>query len=240
MKSTSHFHFKQFSIRHDLSAMKVGTDAVLIGSWPCVGNAQTILDIGTGSGVIALMMAQRSSKTTCIDAVEIDNLEAEHALENVLSSPWKDKVHIHNTSIQGFDPGYQYDIIISNHPYFIDSQKSPTESRTKARHTTTLDHKDLSSSARRLLNDLGRLYVILPASESNLFITATRYDGFFCSRKVSFKTRINKPVERVLMEFGLSPVQCDESELVLYQNGSAWSEEYRALTAPFYLDAARA
>ncbi|MEP6734911.1 MAG: methyltransferase [Chryseolinea sp.] len=236
MKSTSHFHFKQFSVRHDSSAMKVGTDAVLIGSWSNVGDAQSILDIGTGSGIIALMMAQRSSNTTRIDAVEIDDREAAQAADNVSNSPWTNRVHVHTGSIQSFDPGRQYDVIISNPPYFIDSQKPPTQNRTMARHTTSLDYKELSHCVRRLLHTQGRFYIILPAAESTVFITTVRFDGLFCTKKVFFKTRNNKPVERMMMEFNLRPAQCEESELVLYEHGSTWTAEYRALTDDFYLE----
>lgn len=221
--------------------MKVGTDAVLIGSWAYIGDAQTILDIGTGSGVIALMMAQRSSNTTRIDAVEVDNTEATQASENIINSPWPTKVAVHTMSIQHFEPGNHYDLIITNPPYFIDSQKPPTRNRTTARHTTSLNYKDLSHSVRRLLNRDGRFYIILPAMESTVFITTARYDGLFCSRKVSFKARVNKPVERIMMEFKLIPGECEESELVLYKHkeGLIWSDEYHALTGEFYLDQSR-
>ena len=239
MKSTSHFHFKQFSLKHDSRAMKVGTDAVLVGSWAVVDNAQFILDIGTGSGVIALMMAQRSTDTTKIDAVEIDNAAVTCASENISQSPWPSKVQVYSESIQAFDPGYQYDLIISNPPYFIDSQKPPAETRTNARHTTSLNFVDLSRAVRRLLRTDGKFVIILPTSEASLFSTTARFDGLFCSRKCSFRSRADKPVERIMMEFQLSPTDVIDTALILYSTGSAWSPEYRRLTLDFYLDQPR-
>lgn len=236
MKRETHFHFKQFSVRHDRCTMKVGTDAVLLGSWAIVSKAKSILDIGAGSGVIALMAAQRTDDTK-IDAVEIENQSAQQARENVLNSPWPARVFIHNVSVQEFIANKQYDVIISNPPYFNNSQQPPDRRRHQTRHTVTLDYNTLLSTVHRLLKPDGKFNVILPFSEGLHFINLAVQSGLFCSRKYSFRTRTEKPVERWLLEFSYYELPTEKGEILLYENGLVWSESYSSLTRPFYLKA---
>lgn len=234
MKRKTHFHFKQFTVRHDRCTMKVGTDAVLLGSWAVVGNAKNILDVGTGSGVIALMTAQRTGDAT-IDAVEIETQNAEQARENVLHSPWPTKVAVHNVPIQEFTGGTQYDVIISNPPYFNNSQEPPDERRHQARHTVSLDYVALISCVRRLLKPGGKFNVILPYAEGLQFIDLAAQYKLNCSRKYSFRTRQAKPIERWLLEFTYNQSMTEEGEILLYEKGLVWSDSYVELTRDFYL-----
>src|SRR5688572_25791334 len=156
MRNKSHFRFKQFTVSHARSTMKVGTDAVLLGAWVSVDQAQSILDIGTGNGTIALMLAQRSSEVASIEAVEIEATDALQAEENFKNSPWHAKIELHHTSIQNFFPQKKYDLIVSNPPYFNNSHRPPNERRHQARHTITLPYHELIDATVRLLNNGGK------------------------------------------------------------------------------------
>jgi tRNA1Val (adenine37-N6)-methyltransferase len=235
MKSKTHFHFKQFSLQHDRCAMKVGTDSVLLGCWANVKRAKNILDIGTGSGVIALMMAQRTSRDTQIDAVEISTQDAGQALENILQSPWPGKIAIENISIQDFFPNRCYDIIISNPPYFNNSEEPPDSRRLQTRHTITLTYETLILSVRRLLRNDGRFNIILPYAEGNQFIRLAEEHEFYCTRKYGFRTRAEKPIERWLLEFSYDEQPPEAGEVLHYAKGLAWSDQYISLTRDFYL-----
>src|SRR5688572_10208046 len=131
MKSNTHFHFKKFTVEHASSTHKVGTDGVLIGAWTNVDDAKHILEVGAGSGVISLMLAQRTPPDAEIDAVEIEQGETQQARLNVANSPWPLKIRIHHTAVQSFFPVQRYDLIISNPPYFVNSYKPPEEKRTR-------------------------------------------------------------------------------------------------------------
>lgn len=229
------FHFKQFSVRHDRSGMKVGTDGVLLGAWTDVTGATHMLDIGTGTGVIALMLAQRTPSSTHLDAVELDEKAAEDASENIIASPWANRVSLHLTAIQNFNSGVQYDLITSNPPYFQNSYKPPDQQRERARHTQQLTFQDLLEAATRLLSPAGRLNVILPHTESLEFIGHASQRGLHCTRKWSFKARPEKPIERWLLEFSRIPKTQQQGEIILYSSGEEWTEAYKALTREFYL-----
>jgi len=235
MKRKTHFHFKQFSLQHDRCSMKVGTDAVLLGSWANVKTAKSILDIGTGSGIIALMVAQRTSSDTKIDAVEIEKQDAKQALENILNSPWPDKISIHHLPVQEFLPPKRYDVIISNPPYFNNSHEPPDKRRHQTRHTISLSYEALISSSERLLNRDGKFNIILPYTEGLQFITRALQKKLFCTRKYSFRTRSEKPIERWLLDFSTQEQYLEVGEIVLYKEGLTWSDSYVCLTRDFYL-----
>lgn len=235
MKRKTHFHFKQFSMRHDQCTMKVGTDAVLLGSWVKVLPGGSILDIGTGSGVIALMLAQRTPRAVRIDAVEIEERDAGQAGTNFIQSPWPDRLSIHHVPIQSFFPAERYDIIVTNPPYFINSHRPPDGRRFTTRHTVSLDHPTLIAVVLRLLKESGSFNVILPDTEGRLFIQLAACSGLFCSRKYAFRTRSNKPVERWLLEFQRKETTSDTGEVLLYDQGLQWSQDYISLTGEFYL-----
>jgi tRNA1Val (adenine37-N6)-methyltransferase len=234
-KSGTHFHFKQFSVRHDRCSMKVGTDGVLLGAWVDISGAKNILDIGTGSGVIGLMLAQRTSENARIDAIEVEADDAHQAKENAEASPWPEKIRVHHTSLQGFNSDIKYDLIVSNPPFFINSHKPPGERRTQTRHTTSLDYETLVHRANDLLNEGGRFNVILPYTEGLHFIDLAYRNKFYCSRKCSFRTRQEKPIERWMLEFTRLEKGTSEEEVLLYSNELNWSDAYKSLTGAFYL-----
>jgi tRNA1Val (adenine37-N6)-methyltransferase len=231
------FHFKKFSVRHDRSGMKVGTDGVLLGAWADVSQATHILDIGTGTGVIALMLAQRTQPFVKIEAIEIDKHAFEDVKENFISSPWSDRLMLHHGSVQDFTPTKQFDLIVSNPPYFQSSFKPANAKRVVARHTENLSFLDLLQASKRHLSEKGALNVVLPYTEGLQFISLASQNGFHCSRKWSFKSREDKPVERLLLEFLKNPTATKIGQLVLYNasKDEEWSEEYCKLTKEFYL-----
>ncbi len=211
--------------------MKVGTDAVLLGSWVHVGNTGSVLDIGTGCGVIALMLAQRAIHAT-VHAVEIDEGSANQAEQNFRSSPFSDRLKVFNTSVQEFDHG-RYDLIVSNPPFFSNSLLPPKVERKNARHTETLPFDDLMMSVKRLLNPDGRFAVVIPADKGGL-MNAANLHGFHVARSCAVFTRSTKPQERSLLEFSRFKKIPLEDELVLLE-GDQRSQAYRKLTEDFHL-----
>jgi tRNA1Val (adenine37-N6)-methyltransferase len=228
------FQFKQFSINDDRCAMKVGTDGVLLGAWVNVTDAKHILDIGTGSGLIALMLAQRTSSEIKIEGVEIGMEEVLQAEENVSGSPWRDKIKIHSSAVQDFHVDYKYDLIVSNPPYFINSLTPPSDKRKAARHTSSLSYEDLLISASRLLSDHGRFAVILPVKEGNAFLSLAQFKGLYCNRQLAFFSRDEKPQERWLFELSRTPSSIKSERLTLFSN-QEWSNAYKTLVFDFYV-----
>lgn len=233
-KKDKQFHFKQFSVRHDRSGMKVGTDGTLLGAWADMINAHRILDIGTGTGLIALMLAQRSAKAK-IDAIEIDSAAIEDAKENFDNSSWKDRLTLHHIRMQDFTATEKFDLIVSNPPYFINSYKPHNGQRIAARHTESLTFQELINFSKNLLTKEGKLCIVLPYTEGLQFIHSAEGENLYCSRKWTFRTRSEKPVERLLLEFARKKTMCEEGEILLYSSGEEWSDAYKTLTREFYL-----
>ena len=215
--------------------MKVGTDAVLLGAWVSILGAKQILDIGTGSGVIALMLAQRTDRKVKIDAIEIERADAAQARDNVLISSWPNKITVFEKSLQEFNPEVPYDLIISNPPFFIHSLLPPSPHRTRSRHTRQLTYDELISNAIRLMSTSGTLAVILPVHEGNHFRLLAFNYGLHLQRQLAFYSRKEKPQERWLFEFGLSRGLSKEEKLVLYDEDNVKSHDYINLTKDFYL-----
>ena len=230
------FHFKQFTIQQDQCAMKVGTDGVLLGSWTDVSGIQSILDIGTGTGLIALMLAQRSPATIC--GIEIDENAALQAIENVNNSPWRERIKIEATSLQVFvkNTGCRFDLIVSNPPYFNKSLKNPDIQRSVARHADSLSQEDLITAACALLSDAGRLSVILPAAEGAEFILRAESSRLYCSKKTKVIPRIGASEKRLLLEFSRTKEVCREDSLLIERERHDYSDEFRGLTKDYYLD----
>jgi tRNA1Val (adenine37-N6)-methyltransferase len=237
MKRREDFHFKQFSIAHDRSTHKIGTDGVLLGAWVGLENAMRILDIGTGTGVIALMIAQRTSEDVTIDAIEIDEEDAVQAMQNVKRSPWPEKVKVIHSSVQKFTPPNKYDLIVSNPPYFLNSWLPPDGKRSQARHTHELSFEELLHFASQWLTDDGTLAVILPYQEGLQFMALAQNYNLYPCKQLHFRSRQNKPVERLLTELKKHKQELIMEELVLHGEGEQWSDEYRKLTRDFYLKA---
>jgi len=234
-KDNGPFRFKEFTVHHDRCAMKVGTDAVLLGAWTNVAGARTILDIGTGSGILSLMLAQRTPSNTRIDAVEIEQSDFLQAEENARNSPWPEKITVHNTSIQSYQTELQFDLIICNPPFFANSLLPPSPSRKQARHAGSLSSRDLLASVKRLLSRAGTFSVIFPTEEGARFQSAAKEFGLYAARVLSFYPRKQNPPERILMEFTFKQRPVLAEKLILHEQGNQWSEEYKILTRNFYL-----
>lgn len=220
--------------------MKVGTDAVLLGAWAKTYGVRRALDIGTGTGIIALMLAQKCGAT--IDAIDIDEASAFEAKENVSNSKWNDRIHVHHISLQDYTKlqDDKYDLIVSNPPYFSDAQPTTEESRTKARHTVLLPFSDLIDGAKKLLSKEGKFYVILPNIEGERFREMAEAKGLHLRRITRVKTTPEKTEKRFLMQFGfISKPQVSESTLIIEQdnlNAQHYTEEYKELTKEYYLN----
>ncbi|MFI5151456.1 MAG: tRNA1(Val) (adenine(37)-N6)-methyltransferase [Bacteroidia bacterium] len=232
-----HFAFKQFSIHQDKCAMKVGTDAVLLGAWAKIGSAQRILDIGTGTGIIALMLAQRCSAR--IDAIDLDEAACKQAEENVELSPWKDRVRIFHHSVQEFSEECttRYDLIVSNPPYFLDSSKATGLERTAARHADLLPYEELIDSVIRLLDKKGRFCVILPVKEASILRELAKLKGLHLSKLLRVRTRTDKETEkRHIMLFEFAPSSFSEETIAIEMDERHnYTEEYKELTKDYYL-----
>ena len=228
-----YFSFKQFTVYHDRCAMKVGTDGVLLGAWTDVSGARDILDIGTGTGLIALMLAQRSEAH--IMAVDIDEDAVKQAKENVEKSPWPGRIEVERHDICCFNSDIRYDVIVSNPPYFFNSLKCPDGQRNIARHTVGLDFESLIDSCGRLLSPSGRFSVIIPTDGMDEFMRIASEGGLCLSRRTWIKTKPDAAPKRVSMEFKKQPAVSVESCLVVELSRHIYSEEYIALTKDFYL-----
>ena len=241
--STPNFRFKQFTIWHDKCAMKVGTDGVLLGAWAPIAvshqpSAVRILDIGTGSGLIALMLAQRCHNAH-IDAIDIDENAIEQAQENVQISNFKSQISNFVSRLQDWKPEIKYNLIVSNPPYFQNSLKNPDKGRELARHTDSLSYEELIVHSARLLTMLGQLALILPAeAETEIRELAARY-GLSCTRVTRVYSKENKPARRVLIAFSRQPSavsrQPSEDYLVLEDEKGGRSAAYSELCKEFYL-----
>ena len=215
--------------------MKVGTDGVLLGAWANVQGVNTILEVGTGSGVISLMLAQLTSATTKIEAIEIAKEDAEQAKENVIQSPWPEKIKIHHQSFQSFQSYTKFDLIVSNPPFFINSQLPPSGKRSQARHTGSLSYQELITKALTLLKPSGRLAVVLPFEEGKLFQSMANENNLHMASQLAFYSRQGKPQERWLFEFAFEPTAIISKNLILHAAGEEWSEDYKLLMKDFYL-----
>lgn len=227
------FHFSRFTVKQDRCAMKVGTDGVLLGAWVDPGNARSVLDIGTGTGLIALMIAQRSSAS--VTAIDIDDSSTRQAAENVAGSPWPDQIKIVHSSLQHFSAPDKYDLIVSNPPYFINSYEASDTARNRARQAdASLSYDELLDGVKRLLQQDGRFCVILPENESRIFRLKARENGLHCNRLTSVRTKKNKGIKRVLMEYSYVEQPSQKNEIILHSEGREFTEEYKRLTADFY------
>ena len=214
--------------------MKVGTDGILLGAWAPIANAHRILDIGTGSGLIALMLAQRSHADCLIDGVELDMGAATQARENVAASPWASRVNIVENAIQDYQAP-PYDLIVSNPPYFVAGQSFSDPARALARHTGALDSRDLLAACHRLLSATGQVALVLPTAMADeiLGISADYDLHGVCYTAVI--TRAGKEANRVLLLLGRGLNRCEQGEIVIHSAGGAYSDRYIQLTHPFYL-----
>lgn len=217
--------------------MKVGTDAVLLGAWANTKNVNKILDIGTGTGIIALMLAQKSN--AIIDAIDIDKNAFKQAQENANNSKWSDRIFVHYRSLQDFaeENNEPYDLIISNPPYFIDSSKSAEAKRITARHADLLPYEQLLKGVLKLLSHEGKFYIILPVKEGEIFRNMAEEKQLYLCRLTRVRTREDKATEkRLLMCFETERKSFSEDSLTIELNERhKYTDEYRALTRDYYL-----
>ena len=231
--SNPHFSFKQFCIQQDQCAMKVGTDGVLLGAWAEGG--KRILDIGTGTGLVALMMAQRFTQSE-VTGIEIDEAAATQARANVAASPFHNRVKIEAVSLQRFSSDAPFDAITCNPPYFDNSLGCPNDSRHTARHTSSLSFAELINHSKRLLADDGVLSLVLPSDCLAKIELECAYASMFIKDRLLICTTERKQPKRVLLTITKQlPLHPTTQTTVLMQGGQR-SQWYADLTADFYLD----
>ena len=216
--------------------MKVGTDAVLLPCLTDLYKAQNILEVGCGSGVISLMLAQLSEAH--ILAIDIHRDSVDQALENFELSPWKKRLNAQYISLQEFANTSQtkFDLIISNPPFFIDSLKSPEKNRNLARHNDSLSQTDLLLSARQLMNPKAVLSLILPLTEGEEIIRKAIEEGFYLISRVDILPKPSKKVNRMVIELSLSEQNFKQKQLIIREENNEYTQAYKELTKDFYLN----
>jgi tRNA1Val (adenine37-N6)-methyltransferase len=230
----SYFAFKEFVVRQDKCAMKITSDSVLIGAWVDVGKAKNILDIGTGTGIIALMLAQRSSAN--IDAIDIDKRSCLQAKENFAASKWNKRLQVYNFSLQDFYPMKIYDIIVSNPPFFNCPPSHDQKKNAQARYTHKLSFTELVDNVCRLLAPKGSFYVILPIREGVCFTNEAEKRKLFLTHYTWVKTTSQKKFpKRILMRFGFFKKEIKGDNLLVIQNNNRYTREYKKLTRDYYI-----
>lgn len=232
------FAFKKFNIKQDKCAMKVGTDAVLLGAWVNPIDSKKILDIGTGTGIISLMLAQKTKAD--ITAIDIDKESTEQAITNVAESDFKDHIKVRHMSFQELTKSsdQKFDLIVTNPPYFIDSLKNQAEtSRKTARHADLLPFEDLIVGVKKLLDEKGKFCLILPKNEAAIFRKMAELKGLYLSKLLRIRTRLEKDSEkRHIMQFEFKESEFSESTLVIEEDSHRnYTKEYKELTKDYYL-----
>lgn len=232
---TNRFQFKQFSITDNDCGMPVSTDAVLLGAWARAGSDQSILDIGTGTGVLALMMAQRFPSAQIV-AIDIDEMAATTALFNSAQSAWANSINVVHGDILLWENPRRFDTIICNPPYFTAGLQANDPRRAAARHTNNLSHRDLIKALKnRLEQKKGQAHLILPSLEADNLQREAASESLFCHQITSVKSTPDKPISRKLMTLSLQePAQCKVNQLIIQEKGK-YTADFIALTKDFYL-----
>lgn len=233
MASNSYFQFKQFVVNQEDCAMKVGTDGVLLGAWFDFKENGSVLDIGTGTGLIALMAAQRGADS--VVAVEIDEKAARQAAENVASSKWKDIVTVVHSDIACFSDDKRFDAVVCNPPFFRDSLRSPDSVRSQARHNDTLSYEKLAEMANYLLSDDGLFSLVLPYDMADTFISVAAKNGLYLCKRTNVVTRKGNLPKRVLLSLCKQVKVCLTDELVMFDELNNETSEYISIVRDFYL-----
>lgn len=232
--ANNYFQFKKFKIVQDGCAMKVGTDGCLLGGWFDCSQSRNILDVGSGSGLIAIMAAQRCNAT--VTGVEIDSDAAIQATENVNNSPWSDRIRIINEDLLSYTTAERFDTIVSNPPYFVNSLKCDNDARTTARHSDTLSNNDFFRKCKELLTEEGKISIIIPSDISTDWQEVAKSNGFHTSRITHIKTTPDKMAKRVLIEFSTcKPQEMFEETLILEKKRGVYSDEAQNILKDFYL-----
>ena len=231
------FFFKKFGMFHHRSTMRVGTDAVLFAQWVGVSSFDNVLDIGTGSGIIPMILSQKG--TGSVDAVELDADSYEEAKQNFSISAWSEKLKVFNSDVRIYadEVEKKYDLIVSNPPFYASDVKPIKEKKIMARHVSTLSFKDLLLSAKKMMNENSRFALVLPFYESRLFIKEAELQGFYLQKEMHIIPIEGKDANRVNMQFVLKEVDSVETENFTIRNKDySYTEEYREFLKDYYLD----
>ena len=234
----SAFHFKKFSIQQGETAMKVGTDGVLLGAWvdgALIGDR--VLDIGTGTGIIAIMLAQKNPEAQ-IDAIERDENAFQQATGNVAICPWSNNIHVYHIDLAQYllSSGNAYSTIVCNPPYFIKGWQVDNPGRKLARDADHLPHDLLIAAAKQLLTVDGNLWIVLPKQEGELFITTALQGELYCCNKTQVFTKPGIAAKRLLLRFSNQKTVVEENELLIADEQNNYTDAYKALTKDFYLN----
>jgi tRNA1Val (adenine37-N6)-methyltransferase len=233
--SNNHFIFKQFTINQGKAVFKVGTDGVLLGASADTGVAKNILDIGAGTGLISLMLAQRCNAE--ITAIEPDYESYLQTCENVSRSPWPERIKVIHTSLQNLDQNSgRFDMIVTNPPFFKDSLKNPDPRMSAARHAEYLSAEEILQGTLKFLKEDGNLQLILPYVEGNIFIAEAHKYGFYCNSIIKIKPVPSAEIRRLILKFSRVQKKPAESFLTIeHGKRHEFTEEYKNLTKEFYL-----
>ena len=230
------FRFKKFEISQDQCAMKINTDGVLLGAWANASQKSRILDIGTGTGVIAIMLAQRSDAKEIV-GVEIDALSYEESLQNMKSSAWSQHLFAVHKPIQEYakTSKKKFDLIVSNPPFFTGGTFSSTQKRTLVKHTIKLPHNELLIAVKLLLELHGEFSLILPYIEGLRFVELAEQYNLYCKKICEVKSFQDSPIERLLLSFQRTKVKVERGTLYIRNRDGSYAEPYKTLTRDFYL-----
>jgi tRNA1Val (adenine37-N6)-methyltransferase len=233
--ANNYFIFKQFTIYQDKCAFKVGTDGVLLGACADVTAVNSILDVGTGTGLISLILAQRSQ--AAITAIEPDRDSFEQAFSNVRQSKWNERIMVLNTGLQNYDPGTgRFDLIVTNPPWYTDSLKNPDPAKAATRHTVTLDNNELLTGVSRLLSESGRFQVVMPYVEGNIFIAEAQEYDLYCNKILKIRPLPTSEIRRMIITFTRQRQNPAEKFLTIEcGRRHDFTEEYINLVKDFYL-----
>lgn len=232
------FRFKQFTIEQDRCAMKIGTDGILLGAWAEIKEPYAVLDIGAGTGVIGLMLAQRSSAEQ-IDAIEIDENAYEQCVDNFENSPWADRLFCYHASLEEFAEEMKdekYDLIISNPPFYTADYKSDNDARNSARFADAMPFVELVEYSSALLSDEGSFAVIIPFTEERNFLELCREVNLLPNRITRVRGTKDSEVKRSLLQLSFTKSAVIQQDLVLEIGRHEYTEDYKALVEDFYLN----
>ena len=236
------FRCKKFLVNQEGAAFALGTDSVLIGAWAAIGTARSVLDIGTGTGIIALMLAQRiadnSTAPFSVTGIDIHSGSAACAARNFADSPWASSLWAEAIRVQDLStllPCPTFDLIVSNPPYFTETILAPDLARRNARSTDTLPISDLVDAVEKMLSPDGRFCLILPVTEGERFYQFAATKGLYLNRKTVVFSKKSKPAERLLLELSRNPIVFERDDLVLFEEDGERTGVFSALAAGFYL-----
>ncbi len=228
------FKFKKFSIEHSSGVMKVGTDAVLIGAWLKALNTKTILDIGTGTGLIALILAQKSNAQ--IVAIDILEQACKNATENVNNSKWKERIKIIQTSLQEYEPESKFDLIVSNPPFYTADTHSPDQNRAIARHILKMQPEDIITFCQKYLSEKGNCAVIYPVIIAEYFMIIALQNGFYINSILNIKSNYKSEIIRKIIQIGkYKTVLQNHTIAIEKENRHDYTAEYIEMTKDYYL-----